>query len=547
MTDMTGRTREEAGPITCGEATMRLLARYGVDTVFGIPGVHTLDFCRGLARGPIRHVQARNEQGAGFMADGYARLSGRPGVALVISGPGVTNALTAIGQAWADSIPVLLLSAETHSRTHGKGWGALHEIPDQRAVTAPLTALSLRAGRPEDVPEMMAMAFDVFASQRPRPVHISIPIDVQAMPVADPAAWAPVTPTGRPRPNQDDIARAVSILGGARRPVIMVGGGATSAATPLRRLCEALDAPVVASTAGKGIVPDDHPLSLSATTVRPEVQQWLAGADAILAVGTELAETDSFIHHLPLQGEIIRIDLDPAKMDDQYPASVAVVADAEAAVSAILSAGRFVSDPARRAARHQEVAALRAEIMANLTPSEHRHARLLAALENGLGDDVIYFGDICQLVYTGAFAMNRRRTRTWVYPAGYCTLGCGLPGAIGAKMALPERRIVCLAGDGGFMFTPQELIVATEEGLGLPVIIWDNGGLKQIQDDMAARNIDMVGVTGPNPDFVKLAEAMGADGLVATSLDHVVEETRAGFEKDHPTVIVVKEDSDWLA
>lgn len=547
MADTTDRIHGETGPVTCGEATMRLLARYGVDTVFGIPGVHTLDFCRGLARGRIRHVQARNEQGAGFMADGYARLSGRPGVALVISGPGVTNALTAVGQAWADSIPVLLLSAETHSRTHGKGWGALHEIPDQRAVTAPLTARSLRAEGPEDVPEMVATAFDVFASQRPRPVHISIPIDVQAMPVADPDAWAPATPTGRPLPSQGCISRAVSLLTAARQPVIMVGGGATGAAMALRRLCEALDAPVVASTAGKGIVPDDHPLSLSATTVRPEVQRWLARADAILAVGTELAETDSFIRKLPLRGQLIRIDLDPAKMHDQYPASVPIVADAEATVSAILEGGSFSPDPARRSERRHEVAALRAAVRANLTSTERRHARLLTALETGLGDDVTYFGDICQLVYTGAFAMNRRRPRTWVYPAGYCTLGCSLPGAIGAGMALPGRRIVCLVGDGGFMFTPQELIVAAEEGLGLPVIIWDNGGLKQIQDDMTARNIDWVGVAGRNPEFVKLAESMGADGLVATALDQVVEETRAGFYKDHPTVIVVREDSDWLA
>ena len=163
---------------TCGEATIRLLSKYGVDTVFGIPGVHTLDFCRGLSDGTIRHVQARNEQGAGFMADGYARISGRPGVALVISGPGVTNALTAVGQSWADSIPMLLISSETDSRIHGKGWGALHEITDQRAVTAPMTSLSLRAYRPEDVPEMMAQAFTSFKTSRPRPVHLSIPLSL---------------------------------------------------------------------------------------------------------------------------------------------------------------------------------------------------------------------------------------------------------------------------------------------------------------------------------------------------------------------------------
>ena len=170
---MTSKTKKQQDKtITCGEAAMRLLSKYGVDTVFGIPGVHTLDYYRELRDGPIRHIQVRNEQGAGFMADGYARATRRPGVALVISGPGVTNALTAIGQSWADSIPVLLLSSETDSSTHGKGWGALHEIPDQRAVTAQLTALSARAKSPEDVPELIGQAFGVFFSQRPRPVHI---------------------------------------------------------------------------------------------------------------------------------------------------------------------------------------------------------------------------------------------------------------------------------------------------------------------------------------------------------------------------------------
>ncbi len=530
--------------VTCGEATIRLLAAYGVDTVFGIPGVHTLDFCRGLVDGSIRHVQARNEQGAGFMADGYARSTGRTGVALVISGPGVTNTLTAIGQSWADSVPVLLLSSETDSRTHGKGWGALHEIPDQRAVTAPLTALSLRASTAEDVPELLAQAFGVFSSRRPRPVHVSIPIDVLAEPVT--AVWNPRNLPGRPQPSADDIARAVSLLSGAERPVIMVGGGAVDAAAEIRTLCESLDAPVVASSAGKGIVPDDHPLSLTATTVRPEVQRWLAGCDVVLAVGTELAETDSFVERLDLPGAIIRIDLDPGKINDQYPAALGIVADARPTVAAINAAGGFGSDSARRAARSAVVAGLRVAVSTNLTSSERQHMRVLTALGTALDDDTVFMGDICQVVYTGAFGIVRRSPRTWSYPAGYCTLGCGLPNAIGAKMARPDRDVVCLAGDGGVMFTIQELIVGVEEGLGIPIVIWENGGLKQIQDDMNSRSIPLVGVSGGNPDFVMLAHSMGADGVVATSLDHLVEEVRSGLAKTRPTVIVVEEGSSWL-
>ena len=547
MTSIHGATDTEysADSITCGEATMRLLAEYGVDTVFGIPGVHTLDLCRGLADSSIHHVQVRNEQGAGFMADGYARASGRPGVALVISGPGVTNALTAIGQSWADSIPVLLLSSETDSSTHGKGWGALHEIPDQRAVTAPLTALSLRAGCAADVPELLAQAFSVFSSQRPRPVHLSIPIDVLAEPVSE--TWRARILPRRPLAHHDDIQAAVEILRAAKRPVLMVGGGAVGATKPIRALVEALDLPVVASTAGKGVVPDDHPLNLSASTVRPEVPEWLATTDAVLAVGTELAETDSFVDALDLHCPIIRIDLDRGKLNDQYPSAVGILADAAEAVASIVEMGGFEGPPERRTAREAEVAEVRERFMGDLGESERKHVQLLTALEAEFGDDTIFMGDICQLVYTGAFALNRRQPRTWSYPAGFCTLGCGLPNAIGAKFARPDAEIVCLAGDGGVMFTIQELIVAVEEGLGIPLIIWSNGGLKQIQDDMKARSIDLVGVTGRNPDFVMLAQSMGAHGVIAESMEHAASEARAGLGKDRPTVIVVEENAPWLS
>ena len=179
----------------CGEATMRLLARYGVTTVFGIPGVHTLDMCRGMSGGgnsvAITHVQARNEQGAGFMAEGWARATGEAGVAVVISGPGVTNASTALGQCHADSLPMLLISAEPGSHTITKGWGVLHEISEQKRVTEPLCAFSATARRAADVPELMARAFAIFASGRPRPVHVSLPIDVQAEIVEE--AWEPVS------------------------------------------------------------------------------------------------------------------------------------------------------------------------------------------------------------------------------------------------------------------------------------------------------------------------------------------------------------------
>ena len=235
--------------ISTGEATIRLLSRYGVDTVFGIPGVHTLEFCRGLAEGSaVRHIQARNEMGAGFMADGYARSTGKPGVALTISGPGVTNAATALGQAYADSIPMLLISAEASSASLGKGWGVLHEVTDLNAVTQPLTALSACAHKPSDIPDLLAQAFTIFSSQRPRPVHISIPVDVLAMMVED--NWKPVSSPSKPQPDSGTIAAAADLLRDAKHPVILTGGGA--AGSNVTTLAERLGAVVMYWSLTKG-------------------------------------------------------------------------------------------------------------------------------------------------------------------------------------------------------------------------------------------------------------------------------------------------------
>ena len=531
--------------MTCGEATMRLLARYGVDTVFGIPGVHTLDFCRGLGDGqPITHIQARNEQGAGFMADGYARVSGRPGVALVISGPGVTNAATPLGQSWADSVPVLLLSADTDSRTHGLGWGCLHEVTDQQAVTAPLTAMSATARHPDEVPALLAAAFSIFASQRPRPVHIAIPIDVQAMSVV--TDWQPAVLPSRSQPDQKSIDAAAALLRRARRPLIMVGGGACGAAQEVRALAEELGAVVVASNAGKGVLPDGHPLSLGATTVRPEVQAFIAYADVVVAIGTELAETDSFVDRLSINGKLIRIDVDVRKMNDQYHADVPILSDAASAVAALQATLTGKMTPQGVEETYARVRAIHEEIAANLNQSEVQHAKVWKALREVLPTQTLLMGDITQLVYTGAFAVPVEEPRLWHYPAGYCTLGCGLPNAIGAKLAMPDRPTVVVAGDGGFMFTVQELMCAAELNLALPIILWNNNGLKQIQDDMRAREIPLVGVSGINPDFVMLAKACHCHALVADSKRALQDAVTEALSAPRPTLIVVNEGDVWL-
>lgn len=224
--------------LTAGQALVRLLANYGVDTVFGIPGVHTLELYRGLPGSGIRHVLTRHEQGAGFMADGYARVSGKPGVCFVITGPGVTNVATAIGQAYADSVPLLVISSVNHSASLGKGWGCLHETQDQRAMTAPITAFSALALSPEQLPELIARAYAVFDSERPRPVHISIPLDVLAAPVAHDWSAAVARRPGRGVPCTEALRAAAERLAAARRPMLIAGGGALAAGDALAALSE---------------------------------------------------------------------------------------------------------------------------------------------------------------------------------------------------------------------------------------------------------------------------------------------------------------------
>ena len=527
---------------TCGEALIALLEKYGVDTVFGIPGVHNLEMYRGLNGSSITHVQARNEAGAGFMADAYARASGRPGVVLVISGPGVTNAATPLGQSFADSIPVLLISAVTPTNTHGKGWGALHEITDQEAVTRPLTALSATAMAPADLPELIGQAFTVFASQRPRPVHISVPIDVAEMPVDQ--EWETVTPPSRPNPDPEAVIAAAEMLLGAERPSIYVGGGAIGADASVVAIAERVGATVFTSNAGKGIVPDSHPLNVGSSIWRAPAQDHLCAADVVLAIGTEIGETDSFVERLPLTGKVIRVDIDPRKMNDLYPAAIGIIADAATTASALVNAlgdgEPTVTDAAGRAQATKD------EVYADLAPFELEHCVALAAIRRALPDDTILMNDMAQLVYTGSAMFPVESSRLWNYPAGFCVLGTGLPNAIGAKLAMPDRPVATLAGDGGFMFTPQELIVASQLGLPIPVIIWNNAGLNQITDDMKLRGISPLGTDGINPDFMLLGQSMGAHSVRPVSVDSLESSIRTALDADRPTIIEVVAGSTWL-
>lgn len=527
---------------TCGQAAIALLERYGVDTVFGIPGVHTLELYRGLADSKIRHVAVRHEQGAGFMADGYARASGRPGVCVLITGPGMTNAATPIGQAFSDSVPMLVLSSVNATDDLGKGRGRLHEITSQQAAIAPLTAFSRTVMDARDLASTYAEAYRVFEAGRPRPVHIELPLDVLAAPgpaVGERAAIA------RPQaPDSALVSQAAALLTSARRPVILCGGGVVDGGAAVSALAERLNAAIIPTVAAKGAVPDSHPLSVGSTLSARATQELLGSADVILAVATELSETDSWTDRLPIAGKLIRIDIDAGSLHRDYAPEVAIRGDGTAALSAIAAAIPGAGSSQIEEAQLQRV---RDSVRDGLPPLQRKHAWVLDALREVLPPDGMVASDMTQIAYTGCYYFRCDRPRCWFHPLGYGTLGYALPAAIGARIAQPQRAAVALVGDAGFLFTVQELATAVELRLPIPILLWNNDALAQIAEGMVERGIPEIGVRQRNPDFVKLARAFGCDAVRPTSMARLKSALKAAFAADGPTLIEVREDAAFLS
>jgi 5-guanidino-2-oxopentanoate decarboxylase len=524
---------------------MKLLSAYEVETVFGMAGTMTVELYRGIGLAGIRHVQCRNEQGASLMADGYARATGKPGVCTIIAGPGVTNAATGIAQAYCDSQPMLVLSGASATRSHGKGGGAIHELDDQAAVTAGFTAFSAMVRYPEELPELVARAYARFRGSRPRPVHLSLPRDVLPEPVAD--DWKVRRAPSLPMPDPAAIEEAADRLAQAKRPLILVGGGAVGTRRSLTDIAERIGAPVLSTNAGKGILPESHSLSLGCSIVQSPTQQALAGADVVLVVGSQVGMGDSFLPKLEIAGDLVRIDIDPSELSSTYSAAVPIQSDAGAAMLALssaLSARKAVAQRSQGESRVREILAANA---ATLTDLEKMHGRVWKILRSAIPADTIVMGDASQIVYTGSHAMPMEMERCWYYSGTYCALGVALPMAVGAKIGAPHRPVIAVAGDGGIMFTINELATAVEERLALPVIVWNNDALMAIVEQMDQRQIPRIGVEPKSPDFIRLAESLGCHATRASSADHLAQLVRNALSADRPTLIEVRQDSRWLS
>jgi acetolactate synthase-1/2/3 large subunit len=539
---------------TCGEVLVKLLEGYGVDHVFGIPGVHTVELYRGLASSSIRHITPRHEQGAGFMADGYARTRGKPGVCFIITGPGMTNITTAMGQAYADSIPMLVISSVQSRDQLGGGRGKLHELPNQAALVSGVAAFSQTLMSANDLPQVLARAFAVFEGARPRPVHIEIPLDVLVEPADHLLPGRPVR-SSRAGAAPQAVALMAERLAKAKRPLILAGGGALSAGAPLARLAELLQAPVALTINAKGLLASDHPLQIGSTQSLPATRALVAEADVVLAIGTELAETDydvTFKGGFEIPGSLLRIDIDPDQTVRNYLPELALVADAELAAEALCAALQGQPLPARDGCWGQpRVQQLRQALASGWDQPTLSQTRLLNSILERL-PNAILVGDSTQPVYSGNLTLDMDQPRRWFNAStGYGTLGYALPAAMGAWLGsaaqIAERApSVCLIGDGGLQFTLPELASAVEAQVPLIVLLWNNQGYEEIKKYMVNRAIEPVGVDIHTPDFIGVARALGAEAEHVVDVAQLQAALGRAVERKGPTLIQVDQNQ-WQA
>jgi acetolactate synthase-1/2/3 large subunit len=524
---------------TAAELAIATLEAHGVEVVFGVPGVHTLALYDALHRSSIRHVLSRHEQGAGFMADGYARATGRPGVAVIITGPGITNVATPVGEAYSDSSPVFILSSNVE-RAYVDGMrGSLHDLKDQLGVMAAVTQWNSRVVDGSQAAATVAEAMRRLETGRPLPVHVEMPLDVMDEPV----------PGGRPvvgrgpgpvRPKPELLLEAASRLKAAKRSVIYCGGGAVTSPAPdhILTIAERLGAPVLTSIMGKGSVPEDHPLAIGALwDPGNAVDDLLREADCLLVFGSKLGVQATWDFKLPLPAELIRVDVDPRELTLNARPSLPILGDAALAaegIEAILSGEEFHAP----GFGIERVAAAREAARQTAFGADRR--QYIDALRRAVPRDGVVAFDMTMISYASCGLYPAYLPRTFMFPSGYGTLGFALPAAIGAKVGRPEAAVVCVVGDGGFQYTMEEVGAAVQHRIGLPIVIFNDSTYSAVKEaQRRERDGRYLAVDLINPDYVKLAEAYGIPGVRAETPEAMERAIGEAIVRDLPTIVDV--------
>lgn len=510
---------------TAGRAVLETIRSYGVTTVFGIPGTHNLELYRPLAELGMHAVTNRHEQGSGYGADGWAQQTGLPGVVITTSGPGLQNAMSAIGTAFCESRPMIVISPGVPLGEEFRDAGTLHETKDASAMVGAIAEWSRRVTSASEAVDAVHDAFILFRTGRPRPVHIEIPLDVLESPAdAPPAARvARSAPPAAPG-DAEAVRQAAAIITAAARPVIVAGGGARHAAREVTALAERLGAPVLTSLNGKATLDEGHRLSLGSNLRLPAARKVAADADVLIVLGSKLGEAELWAPMLEANGEVVRVDISAAQLHKNLEASVGIAGDCAAIVEQLLAALPTEPRP------HPDLTDVRDAIAAETRAALPETVALAEIIASAVPEDAIVAGDSSQIVYMGlANVLRRSRPNSLLYTPTYATLGYGLPAAIGARAAQTARPVVAVVGDGALMFCVNELATAVEQRLDLTVVCVDNGGYAEIRQNELDRGIAPVGVDLVQPDWVALADAFGATGRRAIGLDEVAPAIRAAI------------------
>lgn len=518
--------------MSTGEAAVASLEANGIDTVFCLPGVqndYLFDALHG-AQDRIRAIHTRHEQGAAYMALGASMATGKPAVYAVVPGPGFLNTTGALCTAYAVNAPVLAMVGQIPAAAIGRGYGLLHEIPDQLGTMRSLSKYADRIRAPHEAPRKVNEAFRQMLSGRPRPAALECAIDVwsRRAPVVIPgAAQADPMPV-----DPEAIAQAAKLLGQAQRPLIIVGGGAQGAAEEVRAVAEMVQAPVIGFRMGQGVLDRRHPLS---GNILVGHKLW-EHADAVLAVGTRL-NTQVQQWGTDANLSIIRIDADPEEIDRLGRPALGICGDAAPVLRALLDA--LPAQNRRRESRANEMRALRSETDAQLAFLQPQLG-YLEAIRAELPENGIFVDELTQLGYVARIAYPVYQPRSFISPGYQGTLGWGVPTALGAKLARPDAPVVAVSGDGGFLFNAQELATAVQQRIAVTfVLVNDNayGNVRRIQRDQFGNRL--IASDLHNPDFQKFVESFGALALRASSPDELRTALRTALKSDMPAVIEI--------
>jgi acetolactate synthase-1/2/3 large subunit len=518
--------------MTGGQALVASLLREGVRVIFGLPGVQLYGVMAALRAEPgIRFIATRHEQATTYMADGYARAGGSFGTALVVPGPGLLNASAGLATAYAASSPVLVVAGQIPKAKIGKDVGLLHEVNDQLDAVAPVTKWRRRILEVEEIPGAVREAARQLRTGRPRPVVIDLPPetleDEGEVTLLDPA------PVERAAPPEAALARAVEALQAARDPVILAGGGVhlSGAHEALADVARHLEAGVIATPEGKGAVSDASDLSLGAALwAGSPLRAHLDGADLVLAVGTRMA-----LVTLRPDQPVVQIDVDPAEIGRNHPRTLGLVGDARATLERLLARLRAAGPP--RVSRRAEREALRAA--ARAADDQEPQASILRSLRAGAPPETVLVADMTQIGYHSRPFWPVYEPRTYLTSSYSGNLGYGFPTALGAKVARPDRPVVVVCGDGGFLFNSQELSTAVRYGIAVVVVVFNDDAYGNVARDLDEAWGGSIGSELANPDFMKLAEAYGVAGLRAKDPTEVGGLVREAIGLARPALVEV--------